>query len=202
MIDKSKLDFDKLNGLIPAVIIDNSTEQVLMLGFMNREALDETLDTGLVTFYSRSRSELWTKGETSGNYLNIVNIKPDCDNDTLLVYCEPTGPTCHTGDYSCFGIDKKTNKLEFLNDLFKLIKDRKATLPEGSYTTKLFKLGPNRIIQKVGEEAVETVIAAKNRDKDEITNEVSDLVYHLFVLLAEQDIDLEDIVKNLQNRHK
>ncbi len=202
MIDKTKLDFDKLNGLIPAIILDNSTGAVLMLGFMNQEALDKTLETKLVTFFSRSRNELWTKGETSENYLKLVDIKSDCDNDTLLVYAEPTGPTCHTGDYSCFGIDKKDEKLDFLNELFSLIKQRKEELPEDSYTTKLFNRGANRIIQKVGEEAIETVIAAKNRDKEEIVNEVSDLMYHLFVMLAEQGIEFQEIVENLKSRHK
>jgi len=199
MIDFDKLDFSKLDGLIPAIVIDESTEQVLMLGFMNREALQKTFDTNKVTFFSRTRKSLWTKGETSGNFLELVEIKPDCDNDTLLVYAKPTGNTCHTGNYSCFGLEK--DNLKFLNQLFKLIKNRKVEMPKNSYTTRLFLEGSNRIIQKVGEEAIETVIAAKNRDKKEIINEVSDLIYHLFVLLAEQNIDLNDIANKLVERH-
>jgi len=199
MIDIEKLDFEKLNGLIPAIIIDSKTEQVLMLGFMNKESLQKTIDIKKVTFYSRTRKTLWTKGETSGNFLELVEMKPDCDNDTILVYANPTGNTCHTGDYSCFGIEK--NNLSFLNQLFRLIKTRQKEMPEKSYTTKLFTEGANRIIQKVGEEAIETVIAAKNRDKNEIVNEVSDLVYHLFVMLAEQEIEFGDIVSNLEERH-
>lgn len=194
-----KLNFDKLDGLIPAIILDAQTEQVLMLGFMNKEALQKTLDTKKVTFYSRSRKTLWTKGETSGNFLDLVDIKTDCDNDTLLVYANPLGSTCHTGNYSCFGIEKNNQK--FLDHLFKLIKSRKSEMPENSYTTKLFAKGTNRIIQKVGEEAIETVIAAKNRDKNEIVNEVSDLIYHLFVMLAEQEIEFNEIIDNLAERH-
>ncbi len=198
-LDISTLNFEKLNGLIPAIIVDNSNNQVLMLGFMNKESLDKTLETNLVTFYSRTKKALWTKGETSGNYLKLVNILPDCDNDTLLVYAEPQGPTCHTGNYSCFNIDN-TRSLNFLNELFELIKERKEKLPENSYTTKLFKEGANRIIQKVGEEAIETVIAAKNKDKNEIINETSDLIYHLFVMLADLDIEFSEIVDNLKKR--
>ncbi len=195
------LNFEKMNGLIPAIIIDNSNGQILMLGFMNQEALEKTLQTKLVTFFSRTKNALWTKGETSKNYLHLVDIKTDCDNDTLLVYANPDGNTCHTGKYSCFDIPKQPS-INFLNQLFSLIKERKEKLPENSYTTKLFQSGTNRIIQKVGEEAIETVIAAKNRDKHEIINETSDLLYHLFVMLAEQDIEFSDIVKNLENRHK
>ncbi len=202
MIDIENLDYEKSEGLIPAIVVDKSTDQVLMLGFMNKESLNKTIALGQVTFYSRSRKELWTKGEMSGNYLELVDIKTDCDNDTLLVFANPIGPTCHTGDYSCFKIEKKESSLEFLQVLFELVKKRKSDLPEGSYTTKLFKSGTNRIIQKVGEEAIETVIAAKNRDKNEIVNEVSDLIYHLFVMLAEQGIELDEIVDNIAERHK
>ncbi len=199
--DIIKLDFEKMNGLMPAVIVDKNNGQVLMVGFMNKEALEKTIDSRKVTFFSRTKNKLWTKGETSGNYLNLVEIKPDCDNDTLLVYAFPEGNTCHTGNYSCFGIPQ-TGSITFLNDLFELIKSRKRSLPENSYTTKLFKSGTNRIIQKVGEEAIETVIAAKNRDKAEILNETSDLMYHLFVMLAEQEIEFEEVVKNLKKRSK
>lgn len=200
MIEIDKLNFDKLNGLIPGVVVDASTGQILMLGFFSRESLQITLDTKKVTFFSRSKNRLWTKGEISGNYLTVKNIIGDCDDDSIIVYAEPAGPTCHTGNYSCFGLQKKNP--DFLKYLFELIKDRKLKMPEGSYTTKLFRQGENRIIQKVGEEAVETVIAAKNHDKNEIINEVSDLVYHLFVMLADQEIELDEITENLRRRHK
>lgn len=199
MIDKSKLNFEKLGGLIPAIIVDINSDSVLMLGFMNREALNLTLDNNKVTFFSRTKNTLWVKGETSGNILELIDIKTDCDFDTLLIYVKPKGPTCHTGDYSCFGI--KENHSKFLHQLFQLIKSRKTELPEGSYTTALYQKGTNRIIQKVGEEAIETVIAAKNRDRDEIINEVSDLFYHLFVMLAEQDIEFDEIINNLHSRN-
>ncbi len=197
----SELNFDKLNGLIPAIIIDKNNGSVLMLGFMNKQALQKTIETKLVTFFSRTRNTLWTKGETSGNYLHLQDIKPDCDNDTILISAETDGNTCHLNKYSCFDIEKSSS-LSFLNSLFALIKNRKIELPENSYTTGLFKSGTNRIIQKVGEEAIETVIAAKNRDRKEIINETSDLIYHLFVMLAEQDIDFSEVVQNLENRHK
>ncbi len=197
----NNLDFSKLNGLLPAVVVDNNNNQVLMLGFMNRDALEKTLETKLVTFFSRTKNKLWTKGETSGNYLKLINIKSDCDNDSLLIFAEPAGNTCHTGNYSCFGVEN-FHSINFLNNLFNLIKQRKKNLPENSYTTKLFKEGANRIIQKVGEEAVEVLIAAKNRDKKEIINEASDLVYHLLVMLAEQEIEFSEIVQNLESRHK
>ncbi len=201
MIDIDKVNFNKLNGLVPAIITDNFTGQVLMLAFMNKEAVEKTIELKKVTFFSRTKNRLWTKGETSQNYLNLVDMLVDCDNDTLLIYADPKGDTCHLNQYSCFGISKRNNK-DFLYKLFELIKTRKAEMPENSYTTKLFQSGENRIIQKVGEEAIETVIAAKNRDKNEIINEASDLIYHLFVMLAEQDIEFSDIVKNLESRHK
>jgi phosphoribosyl-AMP cyclohydrolase / phosphoribosyl-ATP pyrophosphohydrolase len=197
----SKLNFDKLNGLLPAVVVDQSNRQVLILGFMNEEALQKTIETNLVTFYSRTRKELWTKGETSKNYLHVVDIKPDCDFDSLLIYAKPDGNICHTGNYSCFDVPK-LGSIDFLNNLFSLITQRKKELPEDSYTTSLFKSGENRIIQKVGEEAVETLIAAKNKDKKEIINEVSDLIYHLFVMLAEEEIEFPEIVENLRKRHE
>ncbi len=197
----NELNFDKLNGLVPAVVVDANNDAVLMLGFMNKEAVTKTIETKLVTFFSRSRNSLWTKGETSGNYLHLVDIKTDCDNDALLVFANPAGNICHTGKYSCFDVPNQA-RLNFLNDLFELIKSRKAELPDNAYTTKLFKEGSNKIIQKVGEEAIETVIAAKNRNKEEIINETSDLLYHLFVMLADQEIELEQIVKNLAERAK
>ncbi len=197
----NELNFDKMGGLLPVVVVDKNNGQVLMVGFMNKDAVEKTIETKLVTFFSRTKNALWVKGETSGNYLNLVDIKTDCDNDTLLIYAIPGGNTCHTGNYSCFDIPNIPS-INFLNNLFELIKTRKETLPENSYTTKLFKSGQNRIIQKVGEEAIETVIAAKNRDKKEILNETSDLIYHLFVMLAEQDIEFSEVVKNLEQRSK
>jgi phosphoribosyl-ATP pyrophosphohydrolase/phosphoribosyl-AMP cyclohydrolase len=199
MIGKEKINFGKLNGLVPAIILDQASNQILMLGFMNEESFDKTISSKRVTFFSRSKNRLWTKGETSGNFLNLVDIIMDCDNDSLLIYVIPEGPVCHTGTFSCFGIER-TN-IAFLNQLNKLIKDRKKELPENSYTTKLFREGADRIVQKVGEEAIETVIAAKNRDKNEIINEVSDLIYHLLVMLVDQEIELEAIVEKLVERH-
>jgi len=199
VIDKTKMNFEKLGGLIPAIVIDINSDAVLMLGFMNQEALDLTLSTKKVTFFSRTKKAIWVKGETSGNLLELIDLKSDCDNDTLLVYARPNGPTCHTGEYSCFGV--KDNHSKFLQKLYELIKSRKTELPEGSYTTKLYQKGTNRIIQKVGEEAIETVIAAKTRDRNEIINEVSDLVYHLFVMLAELEIEFDEIIENLYSRN-
>jgi len=200
MIDISNIDFEKAGGLVPAIILDNSTGKVLMLGFMNREALEKTIDGKKVVFFSRTKKRLWLKGETSGNYLNLVSISTDCDHDTLLIRVIPEGPTCHTGAYSCFAGTEKSD-ISFLEYLYSLIKKRKTNLPENSYTTKLFNKGPDRIIQKVGEEAVETVIAAKNRDRNEIINESADLLYHFMVMLAEQDIELLEVVDKLQSRH-
>ncbi|HVO72972.1 MAG TPA: bifunctional phosphoribosyl-AMP cyclohydrolase/phosphoribosyl-ATP diphosphatase HisIE [Ignavibacteriaceae bacterium] len=200
MVNLKELNFSKLNGLIPAAITDKNTGQILMIGFMNKESLEKTIETNLVTFFSRTKNRIWTKGETSGNYLKLSEIKTDCDNDSLLIYAEPQGPTCHTGQYSCFGIEKEPS-LNFLNKLFDLIKNRKKNLPGNSYTAELFKSGENRIIQKFGEEAVETVIAAKNMDKNEIINEVSDLIYHLFVMLAQEGVEFSDIIGRLEERH-
>jgi phosphoribosyl-ATP pyrophosphohydrolase/phosphoribosyl-AMP cyclohydrolase len=196
-----KLNFEKLNGLVPAIVVDNSNNQVLMLGFMNKAALNKTLETKLVTFFSRTRNTLWTKGVTSGNYLSLIDIKSDCDNDSLLIYARPEGNTCHTGNYSCFNVPQ-TGSSSFLNELFNVIKSRRTELPDNSYTTELFRSGADRIIQKVGEEAVETLIAAKNHDKFDIINEVSDLIYHLFVMLAEQEIEFGEVVDNLKKRSK
>jgi phosphoribosyl-ATP pyrophosphohydrolase/phosphoribosyl-AMP cyclohydrolase len=201
MIDISKLNFEKLNGLIPAVVVDKNTDLVLMLGFMNNKSLEKTIDTKLVTFFSRTRNELWTKGETSGNFLKLVEIRSDCDSDSLLIYAEPKGNTCHTGNYSCFYLNK-TDSIKFLQHLSEIIKERKKNLPENSYTANLFKEGENRIIQKVGEEAVEALIAAKNNNREEIINEVSDLLFHLLVMLEEKKIELSDVVTNLQKRHR
>jgi len=195
------LNYDKMNGLIPAVIADDSTLAVLMTGFMNEEAVNKTIETGKVTFFSRTRNSLWVKGETSGNFLHVKRILPDCDNDTLLIYAEPQGSTCHTGAYSCFG-DVKKSGTAFLNELTAVIKERRNASPDESYTAKLFQRGENRIIQKVGEEAIETVIAAKNDDKAEIINEASDLIFHLMVMLDLKGLSLEDISDNLLKRHR
>lgn len=200
MIDIEKIDFEKLKGLVPAIIVDYLTKQVLMLGFMNQEAVTETIKKQKVVFSSRTKNRLWLKGETSQNYLNVISISTDCDNDTILVYAKPDGPTCHTGAKTCFA-EVDENNVQFLDYLFNLVKQRKIEMPEKSYTTHLFEKGADRIIQKVGEESIETVIAAKNRDKNEIVNEVSDLIFHLMVMLAEQGIELSEIVGNLEKRH-
>jgi len=200
MINLEKINFKKLNGLVPAIIIDNSNNNVLMLGYMNKEAVEQTLEKGKVVFYSRTKQKLWMKGETSGNYLNVVSINTDCDNDTLLIYANPVGPTCHTGAYSCFSNQTKQN-ISFLETLFDLVKRRKLEMPTYSYTSNLFQQGSDRIIQKVGEEAVETVIAAKNRNKEEIINETADLLFHLIVMLVDQNIELMNVIDNLLKRH-
>lgn len=200
MIYISQLNFSKLNGLVPAVIVDFATDKILMLGFMNEEALRTTINTQKVTFFSRTKNKLWTKGETSGNYLLLKGIITDCDNDSLLIYAEPQGPTCHTGDYSCFGL--KSNNINFLTYLNQLITQRKKELPKNSYTTKLFIEGSDRIIQKLGEEATEIIIAAKNKNKIEIINESADFIYHLLVMLAENELELFDVVTQLQLRNK
>jgi len=200
MLNIEKINFEKLSGIVPAIIIDASNNNVLMLGFMNKEALEQTIKKQKVVFFSRSKNRLWLKGETSHNYLNVVSISIDCDNDTLLIYAEPDGPTCHTGSYSCFA-EVNENSVLFLEYLFKLIKQRKIEMPENSYTSKLFQRGSDRIIQKVGEEAVETVIAAKNKDKEEVIYETSDLLFHLLVMLADQEIEFSDIISSLKKRH-
>lgn len=204
-MDIETLDFEKGNGLIPAIIQDAETYRVLMLGYMNREAVEQTLKEELVTFYSRSKGRLWTKGETSGNTLELVDIQADCDSDTLLILAKPNGPTCHTGEKSCFHEKKfkpKKNKLDFLLELEELIYDRKAEMPDGSYTTYLFDKGIDKIAQKVGEEAVETVIESKNKKKKKLVGEAADLLFHLMVLLAERGVTLKKVVKRLKKRHK
>lgn len=203
MIDIETLDFEKGNGLIPAIVQNAENFQVLMLGYMNQEALEITLDKERVTFFSRSKGRLWTKGETSGNYLDLVDIQKDCDNDSLLILANPKGPTCHTGQDSCFHQKefKPKNSLSFLNDLEQLIISRKKKMPEGSYTTSLFEKGVDKIAQKVGEEAVETIIEAKNRQK-KFVEEVADLLFHLMVLLVEKDVRLKKVVNKLKKRHK
>lgn len=195
------IDFEKMNGLVPAIIQDNTTRNVLMLGYMNREAYEKTLATGKVTFWSRSRNCLWTKGETSGNFLNLVDIKVDCDNDTLLVRVNPTGPACHLGTDTCWGETNDANPLLFLTELQDFINQRHEEMPEGSYTTSLFKDGLNRMAQKVGEEALEAVIEATNGTNDRLIYEASDMFYHLIVLLTSKGLRIEDIAKELKERH-
>lgn len=198
-----KIDFKKMGGLVPAIIQDATTRNVLMLGFMNEEAYQKTVETGHVTFWSRTRQTLWTKGETSGHFLNLVDMKVDCDNDTLLVKVHPIGPTCHTGTDTCWGEENKMddNPLLFLTELQDFINKRKEEMPEGSYTTKLFHDGINKIAQKVGEEALETVIEATNGTSEHLIYEASDLLYHLIVLLAEKGMRIEDIATELHKRH-
>jgi len=195
------IDFGKMNGLIPAIIQDATTKNVLMLGFMNKEAYEKTIATGRVTFWSRTRNQLWTKGETSGNYLNLVDIKVDCDNDTLLVKVNPDGPTCHKGTDTCWGETNERNPLLFLNELQDFIYERHEKMPEGSYTTSLFKDGLNRMAQKVGEEALELVIEACNGTNERMIYEGSDMIYHLIVLLTSKGLRIEDLAAELAERH-
>lgn len=195
------IDFEKTGGLVPAIIQDAKTRNVLMLGYMNEEAYKKTLATKHVTFWSRSRNCLWTKGETSGNYLNLVSMKVDCDNDTLLVRALPDGPTCHTGTDTCWGEDNHDTPLAFLSELQDFIDRRHEEMPEGSYTTKLFKDGVNKMAQKLGEEALETVIEATNGSNDNLIYEASDMLYHLIVLLTSKGLRIEDVVEELHRRH-
>lgn len=195
------IDFNKAGGLVPAIIQDATTKNVLMLGYMNKEAYEKTISSKRVTFYSRSRMCLWTKGETSGNYLNLVSIDVDCDNDTLLVQVHPEGPTCHKGTATCWGEANDSNPLLFLKDLQDFIEKRHEEMPEGSYTTSLFKDGINRMAQKVGEEALEAVIEAVNGTNERLVYEGADMLYHLIVLLTEKGLRIEDLAKELQVRH-
>jgi phosphoribosyl-ATP pyrophosphohydrolase/phosphoribosyl-AMP cyclohydrolase len=197
-----KIDFEKMGGLAPAVIQDDKTGKVLMLGFMNEEAFEKTRETGKVTFFSRTKNRLWTKGETSGNFMLVTNILIDCDNDTLLVKAQPQGPVCHTGDDTCFGERNAGDEILFLRHLQNIIEQRRQEMPEGSYTTTLFMKGVNRMAQKVGEEAVETVIEATNGTEERFIYEASDLMYHLMVLLTSKGLRLEDLCRELRKRHK
>jgi phosphoribosyl-ATP pyrophosphohydrolase/phosphoribosyl-AMP cyclohydrolase len=193
------IDFNKTDGLVPVIIQDEQTLEVLMLGYMNQEAYDKTVAENIVTFFSRSKNRLWTKGETSNNFLHVKSIDIDCDNDTLLVKVTADGPTCHTGDRSCFKTEYNQN---FILQLEAIVKDRYENPQEGSYVNKLHKKGLNKIAQKVGEEAVETVIAALAETETDMINEASDLVFHLLVLLQEKGLNLQRIAKNLEERHK
>lgn len=193
------IDFNKSDGLVPVIIQDEQTLEVLMLGYMNREAYDKTVAENIVTFFSRSKNRLWTKGETSENFLHVKSIYEDCDNDTLLIKVKADGPTCHTGSRSCFKTEYNQN---FILQLEQIVNDRYENPQEGSYVNKLRGKGLNKIAQKVGEEAVETVIAALAQSETEMIDEASDLVFHLIVLLREKGLSLETIAKNLEERHK
>ena len=195
-----KLDFDKMNGLVPAIIQDNYTQKVLMLGFMNEEAYNKTVETGKVTFFSRTKNRLWTKGEESGNFLHVVSIAVDCDNDTLLIKANPAGPVCHTGADTCWG-EKNEQDIMLLKELQDFIDKRHEEMPEKSYTTSLFKSGVNKMAQKVGEEAVETVIEACNGTDERLIYEGADLLYHLIVLLTSKGYRIEDLARELKERH-
>jgi phosphoribosyl-ATP pyrophosphohydrolase/phosphoribosyl-AMP cyclohydrolase len=195
----NNINFSKSGGLVPCIVQDVKTKQVLMLGFMNEEAYQKTLREKKVTFFSRTKQRLWTKGETSGNFLEVVEILLDCDQDTLLIKANPVGPVCHTGADTCFF---EKNDSWNLNSLEVVIKDRKANPVKGSYTTSLFESGINKVAQKVGEEAVELVIEAKDDNKDLFLNEAADLMYHYLVLLTEKGFALEDVIEILRKRHK
>lgn len=203
-----EIDFNKMDGLVPAIIQDSQTDKVLMLGFMNEEAYKKTVETGKVTFWSRTRNTLWTKGETSGNFLNVVEILNDCDQDTLLIKANPVGPVCHTGADTCWNeknphkpANSKDNALLFLSELQDFIEKRHEEMPEGSYTTSLFKDGLNRMAQKVGEEALELVIEACNGTNERMIYEGSDMLYHLIVLLTSKGLRIEDMAAELRERH-
>ena len=200
------MDFNKLDGLIPVIVQDAGTRVVLMLGFMNAEALEKTRKEGKVTFFSRSKNRLWTKGEESGNFLHVEKILEDCDRDTLLIKAKPAGPVCHTGQDTCFNELNSSSKgpesTEFLSQLQGLIHERKALMPEGSYTTSLFKGGINKIAQKVGEEAVELLIEAKDDNDELFLNEAADLLYHLLVLLSAKGKDIGNVTAVLEKRHR
>jgi len=195
-----ELDFEKMNGLIPAIIQDNYTQKVLMLGFMNKEAYEKTMETGKVTFFSRTKNRLWTKGEESGNFLHVVSVKADCDNDTLLIMVHPEGPVCHKGTDTCWG-DKNEQDIMFLKELQDFIDRRRQEMPEKSYTTSLFNSGINKMAQKVGEEAVETILEACNGTDERLIYEGADLLYHLIVLLTYKGYRIEDLARELKERH-
>lgn len=194
------LDFKKMNGLIPAIIQDNYTQKVLMLGFMNEEAYRKTVESNKVTFFSRTKNRLWTKGEESENFLHVVSIQSDCDNDTLLIKVHPEGPVCHTGSDTCWG-EKNEQDIMFLKELQDFIDKRHEEMPEKSYTTSLFQSGVNKMAQKVGEEAVETVIEACNGTDERLIYEGADLLYHLIVLLTSKGYRIEDLARELKERH-
>lgn len=196
------MDFTKDSaGLVPAIIQDDATGRVLMLGYMNQEALDKTRAEGLVTFFSRSRQKLWTKGETSGNFLHVVSIAEDCDDDALLIKARPDGPVCHTGADTCWGEVNEADDVMFLRELQDFIDRRRAEMPDGSYTTSLFRKGTGKIAKKLGEEAVECVIGAVSGDDENFIYESADVLYHLIVLLTHKGYRIEDVVRELRSRH-
>lgn len=196
------LDFDKANGLVPAIIQDAMTNKVLMLGYLNEEAWEKTTREGVVTFFSRTRNRLWTKGETSGNFLHVVDVEVDCDQDTVLIKVKPDGPVCHTGTDTCFK-DSNRQDLTFLSYLQKFLQERHTAMPEGSYTTRLFQSGTPKIAQKVGEEAVELVIESLLADNEEaFLGEAADLIYHLLVLLIDRGNTLDEVARVLESRHQ
>jgi phosphoribosyl-ATP pyrophosphohydrolase/phosphoribosyl-AMP cyclohydrolase len=201
--DVFRLDWSKGDGLLPAIVQHARTGRVLMLGYMNESALRQTLTSGRVVFFSRSRQSMWTKGETSGHFLDVVDVSTDCDSDAILVLADPIGPTCHKGTESCFAdaAPAASQRLAFLALLEQIIAQRIADQPEGSYTAKLFADGPGRIAQKVGEEGVETALAAVTRDDDGLVGECADLLFHLLLLLRSRDLSLERVVEELRNRH-
>jgi phosphoribosyl-AMP cyclohydrolase / phosphoribosyl-ATP pyrophosphohydrolase len=194
------IDFEKVNGLVPAIIQDADTGKVLMLGYMNQEAVDQTESSGKVTFFSRTKNRLWVKGETSGNFLNLESMELDCDKDTLLVRAKPVGPVCHTGDDTCFG-EENDSKTLFIDTLRTIIKDRKNNPSSKSYTSSLFASGINKVAQKVGEEAVEIVIEAKDDNKDLFLGEAADLLFHYLILLEAKEIELDEVMEVLIQRH-
>lgn len=198
MIDISLVKFAPSDGLVPCIVQDSNTRIVLMLGYMNQEAIAKTIESGKVTFFSRSKQRLWVKGETSGNFLILTKATLDCDGDTILVEAKPVGPVCHTGDDTCF---KQKNTGNFLSLLEKIIQDRKANPKEGSYTNKILNSGINKVAQKVGEEAIELVIESKDNNRELFLNEAADLMYHYLLLLAAKDVELADVEEVLSARH-
>lgn len=196
----NKINWEKVNNLVPAIIQDISNNEVLMLGYMNKEAIEKTFETKKIHFFSRTKNRIWMKGEESKNYLNLVDFSLDCDEDTILIKVEPVSPTCHKGNYSCFG-EKKDSIQNFI-DLFKLIQKRKNDLPENSYTTSLFKDGEDQICAKIKEEALEVIQSIKKETKQRLIEESSDLIYHLFVALVEKNVLLKDILRELDKRNK
>ncbi len=197
-----KIDFKKSGGLVPAIVQDADTGKVLMLGYMNAEAFEKTQESKLATFYSRSRQEIWVKGQTSGNRLYVKEILVDCDRDAILVKAVPTGPVCHTGDDTCFGESNTAGKVEFLNQLADTIRERRENPMDASYTSSLFEAGKNRIVQKVGEEMVELIIEAKDNNQEKFKEEAADLIYHFLVLLEEMKLSLNDVVDVLKARSR
>ncbi|MRX72335.1 bifunctional phosphoribosyl-AMP cyclohydrolase/phosphoribosyl-ATP diphosphatase HisIE [Bacillus lacus] len=202
-----EIQFDS-KGLVPAIVQDSVSKEVLTLAYMNKESLQKTLDTNETWFFSRSRQELWHKGATSGNTQEVTELRYDCDQDAILLLVKPSGPACHTGAYSCFSgsfqsdLEKKSGRFDILSSLERIIAERHAERPEGAYTTYLFNEGVDKILKKVGEEASEVIIAAKNRDSEELSWEAADLIYHLLVLLREQELSLDEVLKKLEERHQ